>query len=52
METTGADISFVAPLAFDTEVSKGDINMSDLFKLYKYENMLYVMTLTGQEIKD
>lgn len=52
LETTGADISFVAPLVFDTEVKKGDINMSDLFKLYKYENMLYVMNLTGKEIKD
>ena len=26
--------------------------MSDMFNLYKYENMLYVMNLTGKEIKD
>ena len=26
--------------------------MSDMFNLYKYENMLYVMTLSGKEIKD
>ena len=26
--------------------------MNDMFNLYKYENMLYVMELTGQEIKD
>ena len=26
--------------------------VSDMFNLYKYENMLYVMSLSGQEIKD
>ena len=26
--------------------------MADLFNLYKYENQLYVMKLTGQEIKN
>ena len=26
--------------------------MSDMFNLYKYENMLYVMNLTGKEIKN
>lgn len=26
--------------------------MSDMFNLYKYENMLYVMELSGKEIKD
>lgn len=49
---SGADISFVAPLSFDATIDKGDIYMSDMFNLYKYENMLYVMELTGKEIKD
>ena len=26
--------------------------VSDMFNLYKYENMLYMMTLSGKEIKD
>lgn len=26
--------------------------MSDMFNLYKYENLLYTMKLTGKEIKD
>ena len=26
--------------------------MSDMFNLYKYENLLYVMELSGREIKD
>lgn len=46
-----AQISISAPLVFDTKIAKGDIRMSDLFKLYKYENMAYLMRLSGQEIK-
>ena len=49
---SGADISFVAPLSFDAEIPAGDIRVSDMFNLYKYENLLYVMKLSGQEIKD
>ena len=52
LDLTSADISFAAPLSFDTEIKKGDILVSDMFKLYKYENFLYTMTLSGQEIKD
>lgn len=26
--------------------------MSDMFNLYKFENMLYTMVLTGKEVKD
>lgn len=49
---SGAEISFAAPLSFDATIHKGDIYMSDMFNLYKYENMLYVMELTGKEIKN
>lgn len=52
LDISGADISLVAPLSFDAEIKKGDIHVSDMFNLYKYENMLYVMTLSGKEIKD
>lgn len=52
MDISGADISFCAPLSFKAEISQGDILVSDMFNLYKYENMLYVMEMTGQEIKD
>lgn len=52
MDISGADISFAAPLSFDAEIKKGDVQVSDMFNLYKYENMLYVMKLSGQEIKD
>lgn len=52
MDISGAEISFAAPLSFDAEIKKGDVHVSDMFNLYKYENMLYVMKLTGKEIKD
>lgn len=52
LDLTGADISFAAPLSYDTQIKKGDLYVSDMFKLYKYENFLYTMTLSGQEIKD
>jgi len=52
LEETGADISFVAPLFYNFVMHKGVIKRDDMFKLYKYENLLYTMLLTGQEIKD
>lgn len=52
LDISGADISFCAPLSFAAEIKEGDILMSDMFNLYKFENMLYVMQLSGQEIKD
>lgn len=48
---SGAEISFAAPLSFDSTIKEGDLSVSDMFKLYKYENMLYTMNLTGKEIK-
>jgi len=50
LEISGADISFAAPLSFDVEISKGQISVSDMFKLYRFENMLYTMSLAGHEI--
>lgn len=52
LDITGADISFTAPLSFDAEIEKGDVHVSDMFNLYKYENMLYIMKLSGREIKN
>ncbi len=52
LEISGAEISLAAPLSFDSEIAKGDLTVSDMFKLYKYENMLYTMELTGREIKN
>jgi 2',3'-cyclic-nucleotide 2'-phosphodiesterase / 3'-nucleotidase len=51
LKITGADISFAAPLTFDVQIPKGPITVSDMFKLYRFENMLYTMTMSGEEIQ-
>lgn len=52
LDVTKAQVSFAAPLSYDAIVPEGDICVRDMFNLYRYENMLYVMHLSGQEIKD
>ena len=52
LEETGADISFAAPLTFDSKINKGIVCVRDMFKLYKFENLLYTMRLSGKEILD
>lgn len=51
LEMTKADISFNAPLQFNSAINAGPVYVSDMFNLYKYENQLYVMRLTGEEIR-
>lgn len=51
LDLTKADISFAAPLSFDTKIDKGEVFVRDMFKLYKFENLLYTMELKGSEIK-
>ncbi len=52
LDITGADISFTAPLSFDITLREGTLRTKDFFALYQYENYLYTMELSGQEIKD
>jgi 2',3'-cyclic-nucleotide 2'-phosphodiesterase/3'-nucleotidase len=52
LDLTKADVSFAAPLSFDASINEGDIFVRDGFNLYKYENLLYTMSLSGKEIKD
>jgi 2',3'-cyclic-nucleotide 2'-phosphodiesterase / 3'-nucleotidase len=50
-----ADVSFAAPLTFDATIPSspdGTMFVRDMFNLYQYENFLYTMNLTGQQIKD
>ena len=51
LQITGADIAFNAPLSLDAQIEAGDVHVSDMFNLYKFENQLYVMRLTGEEIR-
>lgn len=47
-----AQISFAAPLTFDGYIAPGTLVYNDLFKIYPFENQLFVVRMTGQEIKD
>ena len=51
LEHTKADVSFTAPLIFDTDIKAGPVYMSDMFKLYRFENGIYVLRMTGKEIR-
>lgn len=50
LATTGADISFSTVLQMDARIEKGDVTLRDMFNLYSYENGLYTMNFTGEEI--
>ncbi len=50
LELSGAHISFTAPLSLNARLNEGPILVSDMFKLYRFENMLYSMELSGAEI--
>ena len=52
LDLTGAQISFAAPLSFDMQIDTGEFYVRDMFKLYRFENLLYTMELGGVEIKD
>lgn len=52
MELTGAPISISAPLSMSAVIPAGKLKVGDMFNLYRFENYLYTMRLTGQEIKD
>lgn len=47
-----AQISFAAPLTFNGTVDAGTLVFNDLFTIYPFENQLFVVKMTGKEIKD
>ncbi|MBN1665357.1 MAG: bifunctional metallophosphatase/5'-nucleotidase [Deltaproteobacteria bacterium] len=50
-----ANISFAAPLLRNASLPSspdGVLYVRDLFSLYKYENFLYTMQMTGRQVKD
>lgn len=48
---SGAEISFASILSRDAYIKAGKITMKDMFNLYAYENSLYTMRLSGEEIR-
>ena len=51
LQISKADISFAAPLAFNTVIKAGEVKMADMFKLYRFENLMFVLRMTGKEIR-
>ena len=49
---TPAQISFAAPLTFNGFIEAGTLVYNDLFTIYPYENQLFVVRMSGKEIKD
>lgn len=50
LEASGADISFAAPLTYNGIIRAGTLIYNDMFKVYPFENQLYVVNLTGEQI--
>ena len=46
-----AEISIAAPLTYNGYVKSGPIIYDDLFTIYPYENQLFVVRLTGEEVR-
>lgn len=51
LQITKADISLNAPLSFDSRINAGPVTVADMFKLYRFENKLVVMRMTGREVR-
>ena len=51
LQISKADISFAAPLAFNSTIKAGEVKMADMFKLYRFENLMFVLRMTGEEIR-
>ena len=47
-----AQVSLAAPLTYDGVVPAGTVLYNDLFTIYPFENQLFVVEMTGKEIKD
>ena len=46
-----AQLSIAAPLTFNGSVNEGTLVFNDLFTLYPFENQLYVISMTGDEVR-
>ncbi|MCM1312598.1 MAG: 5'-nucleotidase C-terminal domain-containing protein [Bacteroides sp.] len=51
LRISGADISFAAPLFFNASIEPGDVKVNNLFNMYRFEDCLYTLRMSGHEIK-
>ncbi len=50
LSVPGVDISITAPLVTEGTIPAGPIKFNDLFTLYRFENLLYVLKMSGAEV--
>ena len=51
MENAGADVAATALFRDSSDLPEGEIRYADIFNIYKYDNTLYRVTVTGAELK-
>ncbi len=52
LEYSNAEISFAACFNSKLNIHPGKIKIKDIYSLYEYENFLYMIEMTGRQIKD
>lgn len=51
LENSGADVSAAALFKDTSDLPEGDINYGNIFNIYKFDNTLYKVPVTGKELK-
>ena len=51
LENSGADVSAAALFKDTSDLPQGDINYGNIFDIYKFDNTLYRVKVTGAELK-
>ena len=51
LEASGADVSAAALFKDTSDLPEGDINYGNIFDIYKFDNTLYRVNVTGAELK-
>ena len=51
LDISGADVTAVALFQDDSDLKAGNINYGNLFNIYKFDNTLYTLDVTGKELK-
>lgn len=51
LEASGADVSAAALFKDTSDLPKGEINYGNIFNIYKFDNTLYRVPVTGAELK-
>ena len=51
LENSGADVSACALFKDTSDLPEGNINYGNIFDIYKFDNTLYRVTVTGAELK-